>query len=242
MMAGFARLAGLEELDDAGQTAGDVLGAGGFARDLGQDVAGEDLVAVLHHEVSAGGHEVALVAFAALDDDGGLALLVGGFGDHQAREAGDFVDLFVEGDAFLQVLELDGAGDFREDGEGVGVPLAQGLAELDLGAFFDLELGAVDDGVALLLAALVVDHGDGAVAVHGDQAALLGADGDQVDEADGAGVLGFEVRRSETREAVPPMWKVRMVSWVPGSPMDCAAMTPTASPISTILPEPRLRP
>ena len=64
----------------------------------------------------------------------------------------------------------------------------------DLGAFFDLELGAVDDGVALLLAALVVDDGDGAVAVHGDQVAVLGADGDQVDEANGAGVLGFEVR------------------------------------------------
>jgi hypothetical protein len=27
------------------------------------------------------------------------------------------------------------------------------------------------------------------------------------------------------------MWKVRMVSCVPGSPMDCAAMTPTASPM-----------
>jgi hypothetical protein len=28
------------------------------------------------------------------------------------------------------------------------------------------------------------------------------------------------------REAVPPMWKVRIVNCVPGSPMDCAAMTP----------------
>ncbi len=132
MMAGFARLAGFEELDDARQTAGDVLGARGFARDLGKDVAGEDLVAVLHHEVGAGGHEVTLVALGALDDDGGLALLVGGVGDDETREAGDFVDFFVEGDAFLQVLELDGAGDFREDGEGVGVPLAENLPELDL--------------------------------------------------------------------------------------------------------------
>jgi hypothetical protein len=31
--------------------------------------------------------------------------------------------------------------------------------------------------------------------------------------------------------AAPPMWKVRIVSWVPGSPIDCAAMTPTASPM-----------
>ena len=36
--------------------------------------------------------------------------------------------------------------------------------------------------------------------------------------------------------AMPPVWKVRMVSWVPGSPMDWAAMTPTASPSSIILP------
>ncbi len=30
--------------------------------------------------------------------------------------------------------------------------------------------------------------------------------------------------------ATPPMWKVRIVSWVPGSPIDWAAMMPTASP------------
>ena len=47
MIAGIAGLAGLEELDDARQTAGDVLGAGGFAWDLGKDVAGVNLVAIL---------------------------------------------------------------------------------------------------------------------------------------------------------------------------------------------------
>ncbi len=38
------------------------------------------------------------------------------------------------------------------------------------------------------------------------------------------------------------MWKVRMVSWVPGSPMDWAAMTPTASPMFTLRPRARSRP
>ena len=38
---------------------------------------------------------------------------------------------------------------------------------------------------------------------------------------------------SAPRCAAPPIWKVRMVSCVPGSPIDCAAMTPTASPILT---------
>ena len=36
--------------------------------------------------------------------------------------------------------------------------------------------------------------------------------------------------------ATPPVWNVRMVSCVPGSPIDCAAMMPTASPISHISP------
>jgi hypothetical protein len=42
--------------------------------------------------------------------------------------------------------------------------------------------------------------------------------------------------------ATPPVWNVRMVSWVPGSPMDCAATMPTASPTSTRLPEASERP
>ena len=36
--------------------------------------------------------------------------------------------------------------------------------------------------------------------------------------------------------ATPPVWNVRIVSWVPGSPIDWAAMTPTASPSSIGLP------
>ena len=47
------RLARLEELGDARQTAGDVLGLGGLARDLGDDVAGLDGVAVVDVDVRA---------------------------------------------------------------------------------------------------------------------------------------------------------------------------------------------
>ena len=32
--------------------------------------------------------------------------------------------------------------------------------------------------------------------------------------------------------ATPPVWNVRIVSWVPGSPIDWAATMPTASPTS----------
>ena len=43
----------------------------------------------------------------------------------------------------------------------------------------------------------------------------------------GAGAWLLE---AAARDAAPPIWKVRMVSCVPGSPIDCAATTPTASP------------
>ena len=33
-----------------------------------------------------------------------------------------------------------------------------------------------------------------------------------------------------SRPATPPVWNVRIVSCVPGSPIDWAAMMPTASP------------
>jgi hypothetical protein len=42
--------------------------------------------------------------------------------------------------------------------------------------------------------------------------------------------------------ATPPVWNVRIVSCVPGSPMDWAAMMPTASPMPIIWPVARLRP
>ena len=34
--------------------------------------------------------------------------------------------------------------------------------------------------------------------------------------------------------AVPPIWNVRMVNCVPGSPIDCAARIPTASPVPPV--------
>ena len=43
-------------------------------------------------------------------------------------------------------------------------------------------------------------------------------------------------------EATPPVWNVRIVSCVPGSPIDWAAMIPTASPMPTSEPVARLRP
>ena len=43
-------------------------------------------------------------------------------------------------------------------------------------------------------------------------------------------------------EATPPAWNVLSVNWVPGSPIDWAAIIPTASPVSTKLPVAKLLP
>ena len=44
------------------------------------------------------------------------------------------------------------------------------------------------------------------------------------------------------RAAAPPMWNVRIVSCVPGSPIDWLAMMPTDSPMFTLCPRARSRP
>ena len=54
--------------------------------------------------------------------------------------------------------------------------------------------------------------------------------------------LASTLLTSAPRWAAPPMWNVRIVSWVPGSPIDCAAITPTASPMLTGVPRARSRP
>ena len=42
--------------------------------------------------------------------------------------------------------------------------------------------------------------------------------------------LACKADSTEEEPATPPTWKVRNVNCVPGSPIDCAAIIPTASP------------
>ena len=60
-----------------------------------------------------------------------------------------------------------------------------------------------------------------------------------------ASPLGWRASNSSTTRgrpcvmsspATPPVWNVRIVSCVPGSPIDCAATIPTDSPMSTSRP------
>ena len=99
------RLARFEQLGDARQTAGDVLGLRGLARDLGDDVAGLDLVAVVDVDVGADRQEVARLlrrardllglAVVVLDRDTRTRVGVLRLDDDLAREAGDLVELLL---------------------------------------------------------------------------------------------------------------------------------------------------
>ncbi len=116
--------------------------------------------------MSAGGQQIPLVRLGVLDHEGRLALLIGSVGNHPARKAGDFVDFFVEGDAFLQVLELHRAADFREDRVRVRIPFCQQLTERDFFAILHAQFSSVNHLIAFLLTAAIVNDGDGTRAVH----------------------------------------------------------------------------
>src|SRR5580704_3795479 len=177
----LARLARFEQLHHARQTAGDVLGFGGLARNLRQHIARVDFFAVANHQVRVGRHEVllgvrarALRAFRT-HDDSGLPLLVGRIHHHQLRHAGHFVHLLLQRNAVEEILEVDRAGDFSQDRERIRIPFEQVLIALHGRAVFGQNSRAIYHLVALLLAALIVHHRDDAVAVHGDQLAGLAA-------------------------------------------------------------------
>src|SRR5438105_403459 len=146
LVAGMARF---EQLDDAGETAGDVFRLRRGARNLGENFARIDFLSVVNHEVGAGREEVLLLlaAFAAgLDDDRRRALLRGrGFDDDHLREAGDFVGLLADVLTFDDVLERDLAADFGEHRRGERIPLDERLAGFDVLSVADAQSGAVDE-------------------------------------------------------------------------------------------------
>ena len=137
--------------------------------------------------------------------------------------------------AFDALVEAHLAANFGQDGHRVRVPLAEDVADFHLFVLGDHQRGPVGNGVLFELAFLRVHDDDFAVAGENDVLALL------VDDAADAGVPTRPARRvrislsSTSREAAPPMWNVRIVSCVPGSPMLWAAMMPTAIPSSTSL-------
>src|SRR5215469_13734674 len=94
--------------------------------------------------------------------------------------------------AFEQILELNRAADFRENRECIWIPLDQCCADLHMVAFIDLELRAVHDRVAFLLAALFIHDRQDAVTIHRDEETFLVTNRLQLIELDRSGVLRFE--------------------------------------------------
>ena len=241
----LARLARLEELHDARQTSRDVLGLGRLARNLREHVARRHHLAVLHHQVGVHRHVVLArhVAVLRLDLDRRLLLLVRRVHDDQAREARDLVHFLVHRDAFEDVLEahltrLPRSGSRRcTDPTRPAPGPARSAGRPSPSAARRRRSGSA--------------RGRGP-SRPGRRASRCGSSPRGCrpwpGRPAGPGTARCRAFRassvdcSDTRDAVPPMWNVRIVSCVPGSPIDCAAMTPTACPSSTILPVARSRP
>src|SRR5208283_927531 len=190
--------AGFKQLGHARQTAGDVLGLGLFARRLGQQRAGHNLVVLGHHDVRAGGNRIIRHDLAGVVTDGDLRmqiLLV--LDDDHGFLAGGFVGFLLHRHAFDDVVELHLAGLFGKNRHVVRIPLHKGLALLHLGAVLERNDRANDDGVVFQFAAIVAQDGNGTVLVQDDVVAVLQFDQAELVVTDGAVVLGLDLRNLE---------------------------------------------
>ena len=106
------------------------------------------------------------------------------------------------------------------------IPRCDDLARFDRIAIAHRDDCAVRDLVTLALSTEFVDHTELTGTRHGDPVALLVMHGLQVVQRVAPLPLASTEFAAAARDAAPPMWNVRIVSCVPGSPIDCAAMTP----------------
>ena len=179
------RLAGLEELGNARQTAGDVLRLRGLARDLRDDVAGVDRLAFLRDDVRADRQEVARVEVAcsaasavspvsgSLMRDARAEIRGARLDDDLAREAGDLVELLHHVTPSTRSPYFTMPPTSVRIGVANGSHSATSLPGLTRSPSSHLEHRAVDEAVVLALAAGVVDDDELAVAVHDDDRAVL---------------------------------------------------------------------
>ena len=189
----------LEQLGHPRQTAGDVAGLAGLARQTGQHVAGMHLEPVLDRHDRADRQVVARLAARRQRDRVAVLVLQHDRRPQIARAgvlppvdqllaglAGGLVDHLAERGAVDQVLEHDRARGLGDHRQGVRIPLGQHLTLLDLRVGLGPQPGAVGQLLAQLLAAdLVVDH-DLGVAAEDDRPLHAVADQARVDQADHA--------------------------------------------------------
>ena len=186
-------LAGLENLRHAGQTAGDVLGAGHFAGRLGQQRAGRDLAAFHDFDVGLFRQVVNVQRLARLVFEDDLRVQVAlGLHDQAAFVAAGIL-LQPHRLAFDDVFEADLSRDFGQNGDGVRVPLTEQCAGHDLLVLGDGQIRAGGHVVFLQFAALGIEEED--LAVSGEHDILPGvvADDLHAGELDHALLLGLDL-------------------------------------------------
>ena len=122
-----------------------------------------------------------------------MFFVAGGQRHDQLREAGDFVHLLFDGEAGLQILELDVAAGLGKDREGERIPFGENLADGDRLALFDADASAVYDVVALRLASFFIEERDQAGTVHGDDGVVAAMHDLEVQELDEAGAAGLDL-------------------------------------------------
>ena len=140
---GLLRLARLEQLRHARQTAGDVAGLGAFGRNTREHVAGFHLGAIFDRQNGVDRKRITRLAawqrdrLALLvdDDDGrpqvlGLGARAAGIDDDPVGHAGLFVGHFLDGNADDEVLVLHDAVDVGKHRQRVRIPFGQAIAAL----------------------------------------------------------------------------------------------------------------
>src|SRR5690606_16971306 len=201
------RLAGFEELGDTRQTAGDVTRLGRLPRDTRQDVTGAYLGAVVDREDGVHRHVVASLEAIRQRDDLTVVIPQGDartqiaaprlllpVGDHAIGNTGRLVQHLAHGESVDQVDVVGDTFLLGDDRDGIGVPLRQLVAPLDLGLLLDQQTRPIGDPVTGTLAALLVLKDDLQVAAHHDLHAL-GVHHDVVVLEGHRGVLcGFHTR------------------------------------------------
>ena len=144
---GVARVAGLEELGNAGQTTGDVTGVAGCTRYLHEDIARVEGSTFVNHEVGSHRECVGLYNLACLVDNLGFGsfCLVLALDYDLLAQTGLFVGIHTVGDVFNQVHIFNLTAGFADDYGVEGVPVADEVAFLHGVAAAEVELRTVYD-------------------------------------------------------------------------------------------------
>src|SRR5262249_26937795 len=157
---------------------------GAFGRNARDDVARLHVAAGVDRQNRVDRQQIARLAaprqledlaVLALDDDGRPQILLAAgrtrapVDDDALGDAGRLVKRFRHRLAFGQVLERGRAFALGEDRAGVGLPLRDALAALDVIALLDLHAGAVLDAVDGALGAVLIHDNHRHVARHADE-------------------------------------------------------------------------